>query len=232
MTTIKRLFVSLLYLFYPHVCEACSRGLTPAENILCVRCQRKLPVTGFQLRPGNQLEKVFWGRARIRHAMAAYYYAPGTVTQQLVHRFKYRRRQDIALYLGRQMGHALLQSAWLHEIDCIVPVPLHKAKARRRGYNQAGLLARGLSEIIRKPVLPHALQRLSYAGSQTSRNRVSRWENVSGVFSVKSAGDIRGRHVLLVDDVITTGATTEACCHPLLEAGAEVSICALAFTSI
>lgn len=230
MTIIRNLFVSLAHLFYPHVCNTCGKGLSPAENILCLRCQHRLPLTGFHLHPDNTLEKVFWGRVKVCHAMAAYYYNQGATMRRLIHQFKYHRRGDIALHLGRQMGHLLLQSAWLNEIDCIVPVPLHKARVRRRGYNQSALLATGLSAIIQRPVLPHALQRISYSDSQTRKNRVSRWENVSGVFTAKETAGLRGRHVLLVDDVITTGATTEACCHALKEAGAVVSICALAFT--
>lgn len=231
MTTIRNLLASLVHLFYPHVCETCGRGLTRSEHILCVRCQHKLPVTNFQLYADNPLEKVFWGRVNIRHAMAAYHYTQASMIQQLIHQFKYRDRQDIAIYLGRQAGHLLLQSTWLNEIDCIVPVPLHKAKARRRGYNQAALLANGLAGITGKPVLSGALRRTAYTSSQTQKSRISRWENVSGLFAVNEPEALRGRHVLLLDDVVTTGATTEACCHALLEAGAIVSICALAFTS-
>lgn len=230
MTMIRNLFVSLAHLFYPHVCDSCGEGLTPAENILCLRCQHRLPLTGFHLHADNTLEKVFWGRTKVSHAMAAYYYNQGATIRRLVHLFKYHRRRDIALHLGRQMGLMLQQSAWLNEIDCIVPVPLHRARVRRRGYNQSALLAGGLAEIIRRPVLPHALQRVSYTDSQTRKNRVSRWENVSGVFTAKETAGLQGRHVLLIDDVITTGATTEACCQALRNAGAIVSVCALAFT--
>lgn len=230
MSIFRNLFVSLLHLFYPHVCNSCGRGLTRSENILCLRCQHRLPVTGFHLHSDNALEKVFWGRVNICHAMAAYFYNEGTIVRRLVHQFKYHRRQDLALQLGRQMGQMLQQSTWLNEIDCIVPVPLHKAKARRRGYNQSAVLATGLAMIINRPVMQHALQRVSYTDTQTRKNRASRWENVSGVFTAKEAGALYGRHVLLIDDVITTGATTEACCLALQEAGAMVSICALAFT--
>ncbi|WP_298739406.1 ComF family protein [uncultured Chitinophaga sp.] len=230
MTMIRNLFVSLVHLFYPHVCDNCGEGLTAAEDVLCLRCQHRLPLTGFHLYADNALEKVFWGRTKVHHAMAAYYYNQGAMVRRLVHQFKYHRRRDIALHLGRQMGLMLQQSTWLNEIDCIVPVPLHKTRVRRRGYNQSALLAAGLAEIIHRPVLPHALKRLSYTDSQTRKNRVSRWENVSGVFTAAATADLRGRHVLLIDDVITTGATTEACCLALREAGAIVSVCALAFT--
>lgn len=232
MTIIRNLFVSLSHLFYPHVCNTCGEVLSRTESILCLRCQQLLPITGFHLYADNPLEKVFWGRVNIRHAMAAYHYNQGSMIQHLVHQFKYHQRRDIAIQLGRQIGYMLQQSSWLHEIDCIVPVPLHKAKERRRGYNQSALLAAALAGIIHKPVMPRVLHRISYTDSQTRKNRISRWENVSGVFTAKETAGLRDRHVLLIDDVITTGATTEACCHALMETGAIVSVCALAFTSI
>ena len=231
MTTVKTLLSSLVHLFYPHTCEGCGRDLARTEQILCLHCNRKLPATGFQQHPHNPVEKIFWGRVNIRHAMAAYYYTQASMLQKLIHQFKYHQRKDIALHLGRQMGHMLLQSAWLYEIDCIIPVPLYAARERQRGYNQAALLAQGIAAVVQKPAVPHAIQRMQHAGSQTRRNRTSRWENVSRVFAVKEPDTLQGRHVLLIDDVITTGATTEACSQALVAARATVSICTLAFTS-
>lgn len=232
MTTIVQdLFSSLVHLFYPHSCDGCGRDLARTENILCLRCQRRLPATGFQLYTGNPVERALWGRADISHGMAGYYYAPASLLQRLIHRFKYHRRKDIALHLGRQLGRMLQQSAWLYEISCIVPVPLHAARERRRGYNQAALLAEGIAAVTQKPLAAQAMRRTSPAGSQTRSNRISRWENVAHVFSVCDNPAVQGRHVLLVDDVITTGATMEACSHALLAARAQVSVCSLAFTS-
>jgi len=225
------LFSSLVHLFYPHVCEACGRDLVRTEQVLCLHCSRRLPATGFQQHPHNPVEKIFWGRVNIRNAMAAYYYTQASTLQKLIHQFKYHQRKDVALHLGRQMGLMLLQSTWLYEIDCIIPVPLYAARERQRGYNQAALLANGIAGVVQKPLLPHAVQRTVHISSQTRKNRMDRWENVSGVFAVKKPGALQGRHVLLVDDVITTGATTEACSQALVAAQATVSICALAFTS-
>ncbi|KAA2245144.1 ComF family protein [Chitinophaga agrisoli] len=196
-----------------------------------MRCVRRLPVTGFQRYVNNPVERAFSGRVGIRNAMAGYYYTQTSMLQQLIHRFKYRRRKDIALYLGRRLGHMLLESGWLHEIEGIVPVPLNTVKEQHRGYNQAALLAAGIAAVVQKPVFDQVLHREHRAGSQTRRGRSSRWENVSDAFTVKDAATLYNRHLLLVDDVITTGATTEACSHALLAAGASVSICSLAFTS-
>jgi ComF family protein len=223
---------SLVHLFYPHICEGCGRDLVRTEQVLCLHCSRRLPATGFQQYTHNPVEKIFWGRINIRHAMAAYYYTQASILQKLIHQFKYHQRKDVALHLGRQMGQMLLQSAWLYEIDCIVPVPLYAARERQRGYNQAALLANGIAGVVQKPLLPHVLERSMQVSSQTRKNRTDRWANVSRVFTVKKPGELQGRHVLLVDDVITTGATTEACSRALLAAQATVSICSLAFTSI
>jgi ComF family protein len=231
MSIVNELLSSLVHLFYPHSCDGCGRDLARREDILCLRCQRRLPATGFHLYTGNPVERIFWGRVNISHAMAGYYYAPASVLQRLIHRFKYHQRKDIALHLGRQLGGMLRQSAWLYEISCIVPVPLYAVKERRRGYNQAALLAEGIADVTQKPLAAHAMRRNSPTGSQTSRGRASRWENVAQAFSVQHSEALRGQHVLLVDDVITTGATAEACSRALLGVSAGVSICSLAFTA-
>ncbi|WP_177230550.1 ComF family protein [Chitinophaga sp. CF118] len=227
----RTLLSSLLHLFYPHTCDGCGNDLTRSEEVLCLHCKQQLPYTRFQYHAGNPVEKIFWGRVDVRHAMAAYYYKKTSLLQSLIHQFKYHNRKDIALYLGRQTGNILLQCEWLHEISCIIPVPLNSSRERRRGYNQATLLANGISSVIKKPVISHVLTRENYLSSQTKKNRELRWENVEAAFSLKHAADIRDKHVLLVDDVITTGATTEACCQALRQEKTEISICSLAYAS-
>jgi ComF family protein len=227
----RSLLSSLLHLFYPHTCDGCGTDLTSSEEVLCLTCQEKLPRTGYQHYPANPVAKIFRGRADIRHAMAAYYYRKASLLQSLIYQFKYHNRRDIALQLGRQTGYMLLQSKWLHEINCIIPVPLSKARERHRGYNQAALLAEGIATVIKKPVISHVLTRKSYRSSQTNKNRILRWENVEEAFSLQHAHVIRNQHVLLVDDVITTGATTEACCQVLLREKVNVSICSLAYAN-
>ena len=227
----RSFLLSLIHLFFPHVCDGCGTDLTSSENILCLSCLEQLPRTGFQHHETNPVEKVFRGRVNIRHAMASYYYRNPSLLQSLVHRFKYHNRQDIALQLGRQIGHMLMQCKWLHEINCIIPVPLSKSKERSRGYNQAALLAAGISAVIDKPVISHVLIRENYASSQTKKNRELRWENVASAFTLKNAADIRNQHILLVDDIITTGATTEACCLALEQEKVNISVCSLAYAN-
>lgn len=225
----KNLLSSLLDLFYPHTCDGCGIDLTRTEKILCLHCQRRLPLTGYQYLHDNPVEKIFWGRVNIRHGMAAYYYRKSSLLQQLIYQFKYNSRQDIATYFGHQLGSILLQSKWLYEINSIVPVPIHPTRLQQRGYNQALVLADGIAAITGKPVTEESLFRNNYSLSQTNKGRLLRWQNVSGTFSIKHPDQLKGRHILLIDDVLTTGATVEACSQLLINAGATVSICTLAF---
>lgn len=203
--------------------------LTQTEAILCLRCHRRLPFTGFQHIAGNPVEKIFLGRADIAHATATCYYRKGSLLQQLIYQFKYKQREDIAAHLGRQMGLALQQSRWLYETDCVLPIPIHPSKIRQRGYNQAAVLAGGITTVTQQPLLD-ILVRNHHSPSQTNKGRLLRWENVSDSFSLQQDIDLKDRHVLLVDDVITTGATIEACSRLLINAGARVSVCTLAFS--
>ena len=227
----RTLLLSFIHLFFPHVCDGCGTDLTSAEEILCLTCLEKLPRTDFQHYDTNPVAKVFRGRVHICHAMAAYYYRKSSVLQSLIYRFKYHNRQDIALQLGRQLGHMLLQSKWIHEINGIIPVPLSKSRERSRGYNQAALLAAGIAAVTNKPVLSDVLIRKNYLSSQTKKNRELRWENVESAFALSNAASIRDQHILLVDDVITTGATTEACCLTLQQAKVNISVCSLAYAN-
>jgi ComF family protein len=193
---------------------------------------RKMPVTSFQSAADNPVEKIFYGRVQIQHAMAGYYFARDTCLQHLIHQFKYNGRKDIAVYLGRQLGLQLKQSSWWQEISLVVPVPLNKVKQRHRGYNQAAMLANGIAEVLGCVTLENALTRKARSVTQTHKTRLERWENVAEVFSLRDPEKVKGRHVLLVDDVLTTGATLEACAHAVQAAGdVELSICSLAYAN-
>ncbi|MCW3462283.1 ComF family protein [Chitinophaga nivalis] len=218
----------LVHLFFPHCCEVCGNDLPAGHEILCFRCRQALPLTRFHLYAGNPVENIFTGRVPIQQATATYYYSQSSALQQLIHRFKYKQRKDIATYLGRQTGYLLQESPWMTTIDAIVPVPLFPAREKKRGYNQAALLADGIAQITGTPVYTRALLRQQYTDTQTRKGRTGRWANVATVFRAGNM-PLQGKHLLLTDDVITTGATTEACSHALIAAGARVSICCLAF---
>ncbi|SEW08168.1 ComF family protein [Chitinophaga arvensicola] len=222
------LLTPLVHLFYPHCCELCGTDLHQADELLCLRCAQALPLTHFQRYPDNPVAQVFRGRIPLQQASATYYYNQSSGLQQLIHRFKYHQRPDIATWLGKQTGYQLQESSWIKDIDLLVPVPLNARKEKQRGYNQATLLARGIAAVIPLPVSPATLRREHFTATQTKKGRTDRWQNVAHVFSI--SGNLSGGlHVLLVDDVITTGATTEACCNVLQKAGARVSVCCLAY---
>ncbi|WP_295126592.1 ComF family protein [uncultured Chitinophaga sp.] len=224
---------ALLHLFYPHSCESCGRDLSRNEEILCLRCYHRLPVTRYHLVPNNPVEKLFWGRVPVQHASAAYYFGKHSHLQHLIHSFKYLGRKDIAFFLGRQMGNMLMESGWLTDATSIVPVPLFKSREKKRGYNQAAVLASGISEVTGCRLRQDVLFRKTFTDTQTHKGRIDRWQNVSEVFYSRKNEGLEGEHVLLVDDVLTTGATMEACANSL--AGIKdlkISVFGLAYTSV
>ncbi|RPE13762.1 ComF family protein [Chitinophaga lutea] len=222
----------LLHLLYPRTCECCGLDLSRREEVLCLRCAVKLPVTNFHSLPHNPVEKIFWGRVQLRHATAGYYFGRHAHLQRLIHQFKYHGRKDIALYMGRQLGLQLQQSSWWQQLSLIVPVPLNRLKQRHRGYNQAALLAAGIAGVLGCPMQPDVLARAEAVTTQTHQSRPDRWNNVATAFALGKPAAVRDRHILLVDDVLTTGATLEACARALLvEDKVSVSICSLAYAS-
>jgi ComF family protein len=222
------LFSPLVHLFYPHCCELCGTDLHQTDELLCLRCMQALPLTHFQRYPNNPVAQVFSGRVPVQQATATYYYNRSSGLQHLIHRFKYGQRPDIATWLGKQTGYQLQESSWISTIDFLAPVPLNPRKEKKRGYNQATLLANGIAQVIQLPVYPATLRREQFTATQTKKGRTDRWQNVATAFQVNGNLSV-GSHVLLIDDVITTGATTEACCQVLQQAGARVSVCCLAY---
>lgn len=219
-------FISLLF---PRLCYACGNHLARNENLICTECYILIPRTGYHLQPDNPVEKLFWGRCRIARAAAFSFYNRGSRIRNLIHNLKYKGIGDVGYELGRIYGQSLSGSDFLNDVDAIIPVPLHPSKQRIRGFNQSELICRGLSEATGIPVDMDILARVSASATQTKRSRYDRWTNVEGIFSVTDAARLRGMHILLVDDVITTGSTIESCVAELLrEEGVKVSVAALA----
>lgn len=224
----RSLISSVEHIFFPHVCHGCGSELPQRRQQICRSCLASLPFTHFELHPDNPVEKTFHGRVRLEAATSLLFFTPSSLTQHLIHQFKYGGKQDLARYLGRLMGKALLNSGRFPAPDLIVPLPLHKRRETQRGYNQAALLAEGVSEKLGIAMMPHALVRDKASETQTQRTREDRWQNVSGQFRINFP-NIRG-NILLIDDVITTGATLDACAS-IINAipGTTVSIATLAF---
>ncbi|HXH18090.1 MAG TPA: ComF family protein [Chitinophagales bacterium] len=218
-------------LLFPNHCQACQQPLGKGEDILCLFCQYELPQTDYHRQKENPVEKLFWGRVEIQRAAGLYFFHGKTKVQHLLHQLKYHGKKEIAHKLGRMYGGLLKESDFADDIDLIVPVPLHEKKKRKRGYNQSDFFAMGLSESLGIDWSAKILRRNVFTETQTGKTRFERWGNVGEVFKLREAKDIAGKHVLLVDDVITTGATLEACAHSLLQAeGTRVSIATIAVT--
>jgi ComF family protein len=216
-------------LLFPKQCEACGNALQGNEHVLCVPCIYHLPRTNYWNEAGNTMEQLFWGKLRIEHACALFFFGKGSRYRKLLHKLKYNGKREIGIELGRRLGMELKTAPLYHGIDVIVPVPLHPKKQRKRGYNQSEQIARGIAEITGWPVDATSLTRQLFTATQTRKTRMERWKNVSEVFTVKHAEPLVGKHVLLVDDVITTGATLEACAQQLLHVnGCRVSMVTLA----
>lgn len=204
-------FVSLLF---PKVCAACGINLADTEQSICTRCLYQLPTTNFHDDPENEVAKLFWGRVKIEKATSFYYYHKGSKFQKPIHQLKYKGQKHIGLDLGRIFGLHLKETGF-NKTDLIIPVPLHYKKLKKRGYNQSEFIARGIAEGLEKPVSTDILYRAVYNPTQTNKSRFERWENVEGIFQCKKKEFLENKHVLLVDDVVTTGSTLEACAHTI-----------------
>lgn len=216
----------------PRFCVACDRRLQAGEETLCTHCHLHLPRTGFQHDAhGNEMAKLFWGQVRIDRAAALFYYEPHAKAANIIYALKYRDRPEVGVQLGRQAARELLPSGFFDGIDGIVPVPLTARRQRERGYNQSREIARGISQATGLPVYDRALSRLTFRDSQTAKRRWERHENVEHAFGLRNAAAARGRHLLIVDDVVTTGATVTACARELHKAGGvTLSVLALGFS--
>lgn len=224
-------FSAFSHLLYPYLCFGCGVNEIDETEFICISCLSSLPYTQFEKIRNNPIEKLFWGRTNIKFACSTFYYIEQTPLQQLIHQVKYKEQQKLGIYLGTTMGNLLTLFFSENEVDLLIPMPLHPKKLKKRGYNQASLLCDGIMKITGHEYDDTLLVRTENTSTQTKKTRLERWENVHAVFSVNDSSKIRDKHILLVDDVITTGASTEACAQTLLNAGSKsVAICSLAFT--
>lgn len=220
----------LATLLFPRLCLNCRQSVTRGQPLqLCVPCYSDLAETGHQDLPENELTDRLAGRLPIACGAALLYFNTGTVCQQLIHALKYHQRPDIGRELGKRLGERLLEHPALRDLDGIVPVPIHADRRHQRGYNQAEEIGLGLVQVLGKPMYPDALYRRHFKGSQTKKNRFERVENTRESFMI-GKGDFAGKHLLLVDDVLTTGATIDFCGNILLDhhPGIRISVATLA----
>ena len=223
---------AVLHLFYPHFCTGCGSDIIEDENLLCLHCINNLPYTNFASHANNPVEKIFWGRFPLTSAMSEFYFAKGTIIQHLIHEFKYKGNKDVGIYLGALMGSSFMSTNRITKIDALIPLPLYADKERKRGFNQAAILCKGMSEIMGIPVITGNIIRKRFTETQTKKHRAQRWENVEGSFKVNNILQLKGKHLLLVDDVVTTGATLEACGREILNINeVQLSVATLAYAS-
>ncbi len=229
-STVSDLFTDFISLIYPRYCFACRDGLVKGEEIVCTRCILELPRTGYHLEQENPVYNRLFGRLPIKYGFAFLIFQKGGHVQQLLHEFKYTNHPEIGRVIGRVYGDELQKSGFSDEFDYILPIPLHPVKQRRRGYNQSEEFAIGLSESLCVPVLSDQVKRITVTETQTRKSKLSRWENVKEVFTVVSQEALMTQRILLVDDVITTGATLEACGQVVLDAGcSQLSVAGMAY---
>lgn len=218
----------LLGLFYPKLCYACGCRLSLKSEPICLDCAYRLPKTNFHFHKENPFTERLWGRVDVQAAAACFHFVKSGRVQRLLHQLKYGGQWQVGLYLGQNYGEALKSSQLFQRIDKIVPVPLHPRRQHQRGYNQSAAFARGLSESMNVP-WEEALERRVHTNTQTRKSRMGRFGNVEGAFRLRPGSPIDGQHILLVDDVVTTGATLEACAHTLLQAaGSRLSMATIA----
>ena len=228
MKYLTELTDDFLSLLFPRLCHACGNHLLRNERVICTACYISIPRTGYHLMPDNPVAQLFWGRCYIEKAAAFSFYSKGSRIRKLIHRLKYSGVKEIGHELGRIYAVTLLDSGFARGMDLIIPVPLHPVRRRMRGFNQSECIAAGVSEVTSLAVNDKVLRRIVISSTQTNKSRFERWTNVEGIFSVEDREAVMGKHVLLVDDVITTGSTIEACAHELLKVeGVKVSVIAI-----
>jgi ComF family protein len=220
-----------LDLFYPRICAACHRILTHEESDICLFCAHSLPKTNFHLLEDNPVEKLFWGRIDVVKATSCYYFTKHGKIQNLLHNIKYNGYKELASKIGHSFGKEIASSGIFRDIDFIVPVPLHPKKLKIRGYNQSEYFGKGLAESIGKPLSVNNLIRTTHSPTQTHKTRFQRWLNVSDIFYVNEPDQYSGMHILLIDDVVTTGATIEAAYHVMKDLNIRFSVATIAFAS-
>ncbi|MFT4204794.1 MAG: ComF family protein [Chitinophagaceae bacterium] len=221
----RNLLEDFEHLFFPRFCPGCAVDTVPYRQTICLNCLMELPETGFFDLAENPVKNILKGRLAVERAASLYYCARVSKLHNMIHQLKYKHNADIGLFLGRLLGRQMLSSGWKNDLDLLVPVPLHPERERQRGYNQTKLIADGIAHLTSIPIVTDALVRTRYTQTQTHKGRSERIANMEDRFRVVKAEKLQGKHVLLIDDLVTTGATLEFCGQEILKVpGTRVSI--------
>ena len=223
------MFESIINLFFPKVCSGCSSFLQTNENVICTVCRHDIPLTNHHLNPDNDASKKFYGRIPILHASALFYFHKKGIVQQLIHNLKYKGHEEIGSIVGEWYSEDLSRMEFIQTVDEIIPVPLHPRKLKERGYNQVTAFGKALSSSLNLTYNDSLLIRNIYSKTQSKKNLLGRTEGIETIFDVSFSERDHNKHFLLIDDVITTGSTLEACSRALLKIpGAKISIVCMA----
>lgn len=221
----------VLHLFFPHTCVGCGTDILEEKHLLCLHCLSNLPNTRFFNQSSNPVEIKFIGRLQVKNAAAGYFFTKKSLLASLMYELKYRGNKDIGYYLGQLLGKMIYTSTLYDEVDVLIPLPLNEKRQKKRGYNQSTAICDGIASVINKPVIDHAVIRKVNTQTQTRKGRISRWENMDGIFAVDKPALLENKHVLLVDDIVTTGASLEACGSEMLKVnGLALSIATVGYT--
>jgi len=219
-----------LALIYPRNCAACGNSLFKHEEQICNYCYTHLPKSNFHTQQSNPVNTLFYGRTPLLLASSFYIFQKKGSIQKILHAIKYKHNKDLAVLVGKWYAEDLKQNDIISKADFIIPVPLHSKKFKMRGYNQSEEFARGLSEGLKIPLNTSVLKRKEFTETQTKKSKYERWENVEDVFELNTPETFNNKHIVLVDDVITTGATIEACCQLLQQIeGIQISVLSIAY---
>ena len=221
-----------LSLIYPRYCEACGSNLYKHEDLICNQCIITLPHSNYHLLSVNEINLLFAGRVPLVHALCIFNFEKSGRVQKLIHALKYQNQMGLGIWLGNYYANLLKVNSILEDVDLLIPIPLHKKKLKQRGYNQSECFAKGLSEVFERPMLNNCILRLSETSTQTKKKKFERWQNVEGVFKINNPSILENKHVLLVDDVITTGATIDATWQAIKDIeGIKISVISIAFAA-
>jgi len=221
----------LAYLFFPIYCAACNSPLYKNERVLCTSCRHSLPLGNFHNINAKKIEKVFYGRVKIENATALFIFQKDSLVQNLIHNLKYKGREEIGVELGKWLGQELSQTNEYQNINVVIPVPLHKKRLQERGFNQVEKFGREIAKILDAEFNDNILKKNINTTKQSKRNRKNRWDHTTETFGLEHQSLLQNKHILLVDDIITTGATIEACVQKLSSInGIKISVAAMALT--
>ena len=213
--TLRSWLDSILNLFYPRVCAACGEALLKDEETVCLKCRYLLPRTGYENHADNPLAQTFYGRVKFHAVTACFFFAKSGKVQHLIHQLKYKGNKEAGIFLGQQIGQSIKETPLFQGIDYLIPVPLHPKREKKRGYNQSLMIAKGINEVTGIAIGDKYLIRAVNTATQTKKSAEDRFKNVKDIFEARFANELENKHVLLIDDVLTTGSTLESCAHAL-----------------